>query len=658
MTRFQKLTLATAVATYLLVVWGAVVRVTESGLGCPDWPLCYGQLLPPVGDSAAWIEWFHRGLAAVVGLLVVAVLAVALRHHRQRAIVIPALLALVFTGFQAYLGKVTVETGNSGDSVTAHLAMAMIVLASLVYIALRVRYPARLPAGGGPQRFTLLAAFSALSVYALLLFGSHVTATDSALVFGNAWPLFPNGALWPTFDPDPAVAALQLAHLLHRLVSVVVGVIVLITAWVAWRRNRDGSWGPVEARPVLLALTGTAAALFAIQVVVGAAQILTTLAAWSVALHLALGAAIWALLVAAAVYAYCTARVARPTAPAGPEASPDAGPEATPGTGERGAPEVAAGDPAEATGPPGATAAMTATTVTTATTPRARIGAYVALTKPRIIELLLVTTLPAMVLAARGIPRLDLMVWTLLGGTLAAGAANAVNQVVDRDIDLIMTRTRRRPLPAQAIAPEDALVFGLALGVIAFAAMAFLVNLLAAFLTLLAMAFYVVVYSLLMKRSTPQNIVIGGLAGALPPLIGWVAVTGDVALPALVLVGIVFYWTPPHFWALSMRLARDYRAAGVPMLPVVRGVPETTKHIALYSCLMVALSLVLFTVGQLGLLYLVGAVVLGAAFLFQAMRLWIEGTDAGAVRLYRFSTTYLTALFALIVIDVLVPIAL
>ena len=635
MTRFQKLSLVTAVATYLLVAWGAVVRVTDSGLGCPDWPLCYGQVLPPNDDVSAWIEWFHRSLAALVGLLVFAVLVVAVRRHRQRSVVVPASMAFVFTGFQAYLGKITVESGNSGASVTAHLAMAMVVLGSLVYIALRVRYPATLPAAGAPQRFTLLAAFAALAVYALLLFGSHVTATGSALVFGTAWPLFPNGAPWPTFDADPAVAALQVAHLLHRLVAVVVGIVVLVTAWVAWRRGTDGSWGPVGARPVLLALSGTAAALFAAQIVVGAAQIVTTLAAWSVALHLALGAAIWALLVAAATYSYCAARMAGP-------ARSDGGTDVdAPGHSVTGV-----------TGHQDAAAAVTRMTRGD------RVRAYVALTKPRIIELLLVTTLPAMVLAARGIPRLDLMVWTLLGGTMAAGAANAINQVLDRDIDLIMTRTRRRPLPAQNIAPDDALVFGLALGVVAFAELALLVNLLAAFLTLLAMAFYVVVYTLLMKRSTPQNIVIGGLAGALPPLIGWAAVTGDIGLPAVVLVGIVFYWTPPHFWALSMRLTRDYRAAGVPMLPVVRGVPETTKHIALYSCLMVALSLTLFAVGQMGLLYLCGAIALGGAFLYRALRLWAEGTDAGAVGLYRFSTTYLAALFALIVVDVMVPIAL
>ena len=189
---------------------------------------------------------------------------------------------------------------------------------------------------------------------------------------------------------------------------------------------------------------------------------------------------------------------------------------------------------------------------------------------------------------------------------------------------------------------------------IAFALMAFLTNLVAALLTLIAMAFYVVVYTMLLKRTTTQNIVIGGAAGALPPVIGWAAVTGDVSLPALVLFAIVFYWTPPHFWALSLRLRRDYAAAGVPMLPVTHGVPETTRQIALYSVLMVCLTLVFFAVARLGLVFLGGALVLGGLFLLQAFLMWRDGTDARAVRLYRYSITYLTALFALMILDVFV----
>ncbi len=285
---------------------------------------------------------------------------------------------------------------------------------------------------------------------------------------------------------------------------------------------------------------------------------------------------------------------------------------------------------------------------------RALLRDLVALTKPRIIELLLVTTVPAMVLAERGIPRLDLIFWTLLGGSLAAGAANAINCYLDRDIDQLMSRTRRRPLPAHRVEPEDALVFGLALGVVAFGVLGVFVNLVAAFLALVAIAFYVVVYTMLLKRSTPQNIVLGGAAGALPPVIGWAAVTGDIGLPSLVLFAIVFYWTPPHFWALSLRLARDYEAARVPMLPLTHGVHETTRQIGLYSILMVALTLIFFAVARLGLIYLAGALLLGGLFLVHAIAMWREGTDRGAMRLYRFSITYLATLFALMVVDVLV----
>ncbi|HET7727190.1 MAG TPA: heme o synthase, partial [Candidatus Limnocylindrales bacterium] len=251
----------------------------------------------------------------------------------------------------------------------------------------------------------------------------------------------------------------------------------------------------------------------------------------------------------------------------------------------------------------------------------------------------------------------------LVGGALAAGSANAINCYLDRDIDELMARTRRRPLPAHEVDPERAIVFGIVLGVISIALMAWLVNLVAAFLTLLAIGFYVVVYTLMLKRTTPQNIVIGGAAGALPPVIGWAAVTGGVGIPALLLFALVFYWTPPHFWALSLRIRRDYAAAGVPMLPVVRGVPETARQIALYSMLLVAISFVFFAVARMGWLYLVAAVVLGAIFLWRALVLWREAASperslAQAIRLYRYSISYLTLLFLAVAVDgLLIPLA-
>jgi len=609
LTRFQKLAASTLGTAILLVTIGVIVRATDAGLGCPDWPLCHGQLLPPLDDPKAWIEWFHRTVAAVIGLEIVGLAILAWLDHRdRRSLLWPSIAAVVLVGFQAWLGRETVRLGNSGESVTAHLAAAMLLVALLVFVTVRAGFPARLDGGGASQRFTLLAAFSTVATFALLLFGSGVTATDSALVFPD-WPLM-NGTL------VPALTDVTSAHALHRWVAAVVGAIVAALAVIAWRTQRD--------HPAIVRLAVGAAVLFAVQVGIGGLQVLTRLAAWTQTLHLALGAVIFAMLVGLAVASYYAARTV--------------GAGAAPGSG--------LGTPI----PP---------------TTRDRIRAYVALTKPRIIELLLVTTVPAMVLATRWVPGIDWgdwgwrVAWTLIGGTLAAGSANAINCYLDRDIDELMSRTRRRPLPAHQVEPEGAVIFGLVLGVVSFVVMAWMINLLAAFLTLLAIGFYVVVYTMLLKRSTPQNIVIGGAAGALPPVIGWAAVTGDVGIPALILFALVFYWTPPHFWALSLRIRKDYAAAGVPMLPVVRGIPETTRQIALYTLLMVAISLVLWPVARMGLVYLGAAVALGAVFIWQAYALWRRGASEeastqGAIRLYRYSISYLSLLFVAIAIDALV----
>ena len=623
MSRYQKLAAITLATTLLLVAIGVIVRATDSGLGCPDWPTCHGQLIPPLDDPKAWIEWVHRTVAAIIGFEILGLALLAWVDHRdRRSILLPTLGAVALVGFQAWLGRETVRLGNSGESVTAHLAAAMLLVGLLVYLTVRAGVPARLPGGrGASQRFTLLAAFAAISTFALLLFGSQVTATpDSALVFPD-WPLMGGSAF-------PALTEVTAAHVLHRWVAVVVGFIVVATALVAWRTQR--------AHPAVVRLAIAAGILYPVQAVVGGLQVLTRLAEWTQILHLALGAVIWALLVGLTVTSYYAARLQ--------VRSVDDG-------GAAGAGAAGSGDKApDAAGP--RTAGDT-------------IRAYVALTKPRIIELLLVTTVPAMVLASREVPGIALadwsvlVVWTLVGGTLAAGSANAINCYLDRDIDELMMRTRRRPLPAHQVDPERAMLFGLVLGVVSIALMAWFVNLVAAFLTLLAIAFYVVVYTIMLKRTTPQNIVIGGAAGALPPVIGWAAVTGSVGIPALLLFALVFYWTPPHFWALSLRIRKDYAAAGVPMLPVVKGIPETARQIGLYTVLMVAISLVLWAVARMGAVYLVAAVVLGAIFLWQAYGLWRrsaseEASTAGAIRLYRYSISYLSLLFLAVAVDAIV----
>src|SRR4051812_17610080 len=236
-TTLERLALATAVMTYLLVVIGAIVRSTGSGMGCPDWPTCHGSWIPAGGDSAAWIEWIPRGGAVIIGFLVLGLVVLAIRNYRhQRSILWSSVLALFLTAFQAYLGKVTVDTSNAGETVTAHLATALALLGLLTFVAIRARYPAALPARGASQRLTLLLALVAASVYALMLFGSQVTATGAWLAFPD-WPLF-NGQLLPTFSADPTTASLEMAHFLHRIVAAAVGVLVLATAFYVWRAVR------------------------------------------------------------------------------------------------------------------------------------------------------------------------------------------------------------------------------------------------------------------------------------------------------------------------------------------------------------------------------------------------------------------------------------
>ena len=280
---------------------------------------------------------------------------------------------------------------------------------------------------------------------------------------------------------------------------------------------------------------------------------------------------------------------------------------------------------------------------------------YVTLTKPRIMTLLLLTGACGMVVGARGLPSLGLFAATMVGLALACGGASALNHVLDADIDRLMgKRTRSRPVAAGRIPASYALEFGLALSALSFVLLAGVVNVLTALLALFGMLFYVLVYTKLLKRSTPQNIVIGGAAGAIPPLVGWAAATGSLTLPALVLFAVVFLWTPPHFWALALLIKRDYANAGVPMLPVVRGERETVKEILLYTAGLVAFTLAPALWGQFGLFYLVAAALLGAVFLGLAWNLRRERTPARAALLFHYSLAYLALLFVAMALDTVI----
>jgi protoheme IX farnesyltransferase len=590
MLRFRRLAVVTIAATFVLIAVGGLVRATDSGLGCPDWPRCFGKLVPPA-ELHAWIEHSHRLIASVVLVLVAWLVVAAWRTGQDRVVRRAAVAALVLVLAQAMIGAFVVWWRLRADSVTLHLATALALVGLLIYIGFRARWPAD-PARRRPQDrgFVRLVGATAGLLYLQMLVGSTVTGHHAGL----AYPL---NVLLP--DLGPSVARIQLAH---RTLAMVVGALVIAT-WVVARRTQ-------RAHPTVTRLAGYAAGLVVVQIGLGVANVANRLSALTVVPHLAVGALLWGTMVALWLHA-----------------------DRFSGTAER--------DPAEPESAPARAARQSAT-------------AYFLLTKPRIIELLLVTTVPTMFIAARGVPSPWLMAATLFGGALSAASANVLNCYLDRDIDALMRRTARRPLPAHRVEPADALRFGLVLGVGGFLWLWAFVNLLSAVLATSAILFYVFVYTIGLKRRSTQNIVIGGAAGAVPVLVGWSAVTGRVDLPALVLFAIIFYWTPPHFWALSLRFKDDYAAAGVPMLPVVRGARETSTQILYYTVLLVAVTLLLYPAGRMGAVYLAAAVALGGAFIWRALELRRNLDGRRAIRLFSFSNTYLALLFAAMALDAVV----
>jgi heme o synthase len=591
LTQFRRLAVATIAATFVLIAVGGLVRATDSGLGCPDWPRCFGRLVPPA-ELHAWIEHSHRLVASVVMVLVAWLVVASWRTGQDKVVRRAAVAALVMVLAQALIGAFVVWWKLRADSVTLHLATALALVGLLIWIGFRARHGAADPArrAGQDRRFVRLAATGAGLLYLQMLVGSTVTGHHAGL----AYPL---EVLWP--DLGPSVARIQLAH---RTLAVLVGTLIVVT-WVVARRTQ-------RAHPTVTRLAGYATGLVAVQIGLGVANVANRLSALTVVPHLAVGALLWGTMVALVLHADRFA-----------------------GTSER--------DPAEPEPAPERTAGQS-------------VRAYFLLTKPRIIELLLVTTVPTMFIAARGVPSPWLMAATLFGGALSAASANVLNCYLDRDIDALMRRTARRPLPAHRVEPGDALRFGLVLGVAGFVWLWATVNLLSAVLATAAILFYVFVYTIGLKRRSTQNIVIGGAAGAVPVLVGWSAVTGRVDLPALVLFAIIFYWTPPHFWALSLRFKDDYAAAGVPMLPVVRGARETSTQILYYTVLLVAVTLLLYPAGRMGVVYLAAAVGLGGAFIWRALELRRDLTGKRAIRLFSFSNTYLALLFGAMALDAVV----
>ena len=622
MRTLRVLSLVALAATWLLLLVGAIVSATGAGLACPDWPLCHGRLLPPL-ERLVLIEYGHRLLASAVGLLVLWVAALAWTHSRGAGGLARAAAGLVaLLAVQVGLGGVTVLSSLAPVVVGVHLATAMAFTASLAAFATRAHRVGRAhPAPAGVQGLQRLTAAAVALAYVQILTGGFTSAFGAGLACGGL-PLC-RGAIVPAGPPSAVL------HAVHRLLGLAVLAVVLLLA-ARGRRRGDA----LVRRGVVVA-----AALAIVQVALGVLNVTTRLALEVRVAHLGGAAALLAVLAALAVWLRAPGDARAPAAPrSGSRLAP-------PFSGHAVARLVAAASRPPVRGPVSPSSGHAA----------ARLAAdYVALTKPRIVVLLLLTTLTTMVVAGGGRPGAALTALTMLGGALAAGAANAINCYCDRDIDALMRRTRARPLPAGRIAPRGALAFGVALALAAVLVLGLGVNWLSAVLALAGIVFYVGVYTLWLKRTTPQNIVIGGAAGAIPPLVGWAAVTNQVALPAVVLFAIVFLWTPPHFWALALHRQEEYRAAGVPMLPVVAGPQETVGQMVRYTLALVAATLVLAGLGVLGRLYLVAAVALAVPFVVLVARLARRPTPQHAWTVFEYSVVYLGLLFAAMAVDRLV----
>lgn len=590
--------------TYFLVALGGTVRATNSGLSCPDWPLCYGQAFADL-NYQTFLEQFHRYIAAVVSVLVVALAISAFIWARQeRHIIVPALIAPVLLAIQIVLGGLTVLWKLPPEIITAHLGTALAIFALVITIAVMTSKPAAIKEHPDKTRkFARLAVTNALLVYGLMLSGSYVVGSGASLAC-TGWPLC-TAQRWAVTN------RLADINVLHRVIATIVGLVLIWTLISALRRYKVA---PAQAWMAVVA-----GVLFIAQAIVGGLIVLLDKPEFVAGLHLALATAVWGSLVVLAAMAANQLRVA---------------PQVADAEGVEEVEEATTAEPKKEMGRVQQT-----------------LSSYIDLMKPHVTVLLLGTTAAAMAIADKGLPPWWLVLPTLLGGAMAAGSANCINCYIDRDIDQIMGRTQRRSLPAGRVQPRQALIFGVVLGVGAFIVLAAFVNLLSACLASAAILFYIFVYTLGLKRTSAQNIVIGGAAGAVPVLVGWAAATNSLTLPAIWLFAIIFYWTPPHFWALSLLIQKDYEKAHIPMLPVVMGENETRRQIFLYSLLLLAVTLVLFGMHAMGYFYLVAALILGGILVYMSIRLLREKTKGWAKTLFWYSNCYLAMIFAVMVLD-------
>jgi protoheme IX farnesyltransferase len=597
--KYRYLLLGASILTFLLIVMGGIVRVTDSGLGCPDWPTCYGQLIPPARLDS-WIEYLHRFIAALTTPFILSSAIVGWWKYRSiRWISRPPIFALGFLVIEITLGAITVLHELPPEIVAIHLGVALTVLAFMLIAT--VNAFARRQNTALPDRLSYRTPFARLTLWTLaaifiVLVSGAIVAGSGSTAACTGWPLC-NGMLFP-------VNLQQWIHMTHRFIVGLSSLMVLAVVVQAWRRQRS--------QTTILPAATVMALLYAAQAMVGALNTTQGFPVFLLALHVATAAAVWA---SAVVLVIVTGLAGRSPE----EEKQDAALEVD---------------------------------------HRQRARDLLMMTRPIVVLLLLVTAYGGMVVGLRGLPPFPLAFWTLLGGALAAGGAQAINQYIDRDIDSLMQRTAQRPLPAGRLTPAEGLAWGLGLCTASIYVVACFVNWLAALLVLAGIIYYVIIYTLALKRSSVQNVVIGGGAGALPPMVGWAAATGSLNVEALILFALVFLWTPPHFWALAIVRLKDYARAGVPMLPVVQGEAITRQWIMAYTVILVIASLFLPLFGFAGVIYLVMASLLGIWLIAAAWRVWKGTGTKVAWMLYRTSSMYLAILFVALIVDALLPIAL
>jgi protoheme IX farnesyltransferase len=591
--------------TLAVIAWGAFVRASNSGDGCgAHWPLCDGMVIPGDGEHKTWVEFAHRLSSGLLGFLIIGFVIAVYRSQPPKSLARKAAFwTFCFTMTEALVGMILVKKGLVADNdsiaraiwMSIHLVNTFLLLASQTLLAWAL-------SGGAPLRFRGQGSVGwALGIGLLGLLFLGVSGAVAAL--GDT--LFPSKSLIEGIKQDfsPTAHFLIRLRLFHPMIAISVGLYLVLAA---------GLVSHLRPSPLVKRAAGLVVTIFCAQMLVGLINLGLKAPIPMQLIHLLVADILWIALVVTAAAAMGDGVPRRVLE------SDRARPDETPSL--QGAEPVT-------------------------------WKAYLALTKPRVISLLLFTTLAAMFIAAGGWPGGWLLFWVALGGYAAAGAANAINMIIDRDIDGRMKRTANRPTVTQAIPTPRATAFAIALALFSFVSLTWAANLLSAMLAMAGLAFYVVVYTLMLKRRTWHNIVIGGAAGCFPPLVGYAAVADSLSPLAWCLFAIIFVWTPVHFWALALLIKDDYAEAGIPMLPVVHGERVTVIQIALYAVVTALVSAIPFVQREVGWLYLGPAALLNAVLVLQSVQLLKKPERPRAVRLFHYSMVYLALLFLMIAID-------